>query len=52
MLGRLFSNTAFTPNVKYRHFLKEKLAVYEVKESSTKSDTEMILAGIPKGERN
>ena len=37
---------------KYRDFLKEKLAVYEVKESSTKSDIEMILADISKGERN
>ena len=52
MLGHMCANTASTPNVKYRHFLKEKLAVYGVKESSTKSDTEMILAGIPKGERN
>ena len=51
-LRHLFDNTASTPSFKYRHFLKEKLAVYEVKESSTKSDIEMILADIPKGERN
>ena len=52
VLGHLCANTASTPSVKYRHFLKEKLAVYEVKESSTNYYIEMILADIPKGERN
>ena len=52
MLGQLASNTAYTPRVKSRSVLKTKLAVYEIKAYSTKTDIKRILADVPKGGRN